>query len=59
MGPYNVHGFAARDTPAGVAAREQIVGFIRSLWAGSMRVTIPSGCAMNTPPGSCDFSSAR
>ncbi|MFO0649114.1 MAG: hypothetical protein U0326_22925 [Polyangiales bacterium] len=59
IGPYNVHGFAARGSPAGVAAREQIVGFIRSLWAGSMRVTIPSGCAMNTPPGSCDFSSAR
>jgi hypothetical protein len=59
VGPYNVHGFAARETPAGVAAREQIVGFIRSLWSGAMRVTIPSGCAMNTPPGSCDFSAAR
>jgi hypothetical protein len=58
-GPYNVHGFAARDSMAGVAAREQIVGFIRSLWAGSMRVTIPATCAANTPPGSCDFSSAR
>ncbi len=59
VGPYNVHGFAARGTPAGIAAREQIVGFIRSLWAGSMRVTIPSGCAMNTPPGSCDFTTAQ
>ncbi len=58
VGPYNVHGFAARDTIAGRAAREQIVGFIRSHWAGAMRVTVPTACQMNTPAGSCDFSSS-
>lgn len=58
-GNYDIHGFAARGSVAGMAAREQIVGFISSLWAGSMRVRIPTLCAMNTPPGSCDFSAAR
>jgi hypothetical protein len=59
-GPYNVHGFAARGTVAGVAAREQIVGFISSLWAtGTPRVTVPAACQMNTPAGSCDFVNAQ
>lgn len=56
--PLDVHGFAARDTPAGVAAREQIVAFITSVWAGTPRITVPPTCERNTPPGSCDFSRA-
>jgi hypothetical protein len=50
-----IHGFAARDTPAGAAAREQITDFIRSVWSGAPRITVPAGCRANTPPGSCDF----
>ena len=39
--PLDVHGFAARDTMAGVAAREQITSFITSVWAGAPRITDP------------------
>jgi hypothetical protein len=55
-GPLDVHGFAARDTPAGRAAREQIQSFITSLWAGRATITLPAACRGNTPMGSCDFS---
>lgn len=55
-GIYAVHGFAARDTPGGRAAREQIFDFVRSVWAGTPRITVPAECRTNTPPGSCDFS---
>jgi hypothetical protein len=55
-GSLNIHGFGARDTPAGFAAREQIFSFIQSIWAGSPRVTLPSLCVMNMPANSCDFS---
>jgi pimeloyl-ACP methyl ester carboxylesterase len=48
---YDVHGFAARDTPAGAAAREQIRAFVASVFAGRPRITLPVGCA----DGSCDF----
>ncbi|MCA9516515.1 MAG: hypothetical protein KC635_16355, partial [Myxococcales bacterium] len=51
-----VHGFAARDGLAGQAAREQLIGFLTSVWDGAPRVTVPSQCAANTPAGSCDFS---
>lgn len=46
-----VHGFAARDTPAGAAARDQIRSFITSVFAGEPRIEVPDGCA----GGSCDF----
>jgi hypothetical protein len=49
--PLDVHGFAARDTPAGVAARDQITSFVESVWAGAPVVKVPVGCKA----GSCDF----
>ena len=52
----DIHGFAARDTPAGVAAREQIREFLDSALAGAPVITIPPGCVANG--GSCDFSSS-
>ncbi len=56
-GVYDVHGFAARDTPAGAAAFEQIVEFALSVWEDdSPRITFPDGCADVTPAGDCDFS---
>ncbi|MBK9263358.1 MAG: hypothetical protein IPM54_26585 [Polyangiaceae bacterium] len=48
----DVHGFAARSGPAGDAAREQITSFVKSVWAGQAKITVPSGCT----GGSCDFS---
>ncbi len=56
QGNLEIHGFAARDTPAGVAAREQIRGFIFSHWQGAALITLPQACLDNTPTGSCDFS---
>lgn len=56
-GVYDIHGFAARDTPAGEAAFEQIVEFAMSVWEdGSPLITFPEGCAEVTPAGDCDFS---
>lgn len=49
----DIHGFAARDTPAGVAAREQILSFVKSVYEKQPKITVPSGCA----GGSCDFTS--
>ena len=49
--PYDIHGFAARDTPAGIAARDQITSFVQSVWAGAPVVKVPVGCK----GGSCDF----
>jgi hypothetical protein len=46
-----IHGFAARDTPAANAAQAQIVAFVRSVWAGVPVIAVPEGCA----GGSCDF----
>ncbi len=54
--PIGIHGFAASDDPSGVAAREQIEQFFRSLWQGSSRVTVPPTCARNG--SSCDFAQA-
>ena len=52
-GAYDIHGFAGRDTPAGRAARSQIVDFVSSIWRdGKAKITVPSTC----PSGSCDFS---
>lgn len=46
-----VHGFAARDTVAGEAAREQIRAFLRSALAGAPVISLPDACV----GGSCDF----
>jgi hypothetical protein len=51
----DIHGFAARDTPAGTAAREQILAFLLSVYAGKPAITVPPGCK----GGSCDFSSPQ
>lgn len=54
--PYDVHGFAAEDTPAGNAARQQIVDFTSAIWTtGKAKITVPAGCAS----GSCDFGSPK
>ena len=50
--PYDIHGFAAQNTPAGNAARSQIAAFVSSIWAGSPTITVPAGC----PNGNCNFS---
>ncbi len=50
-GPFDIHGFAAKNTPAGLAARAQITSFVQSVWAGAPLVTVPAGCT----GGSCDF----
>jgi len=50
-GIYDVHGFAARDTPAGRAAFEQIQHFLDTAWAGSAEITVPAGC----PSTGCVF----
>ncbi len=51
-GAYDVHGFAGRDTPAGRAARSQIVDFVRSIWqTGTAKITVPADC----PAERCDF----
>jgi hypothetical protein len=57
--PYNIHGFAAGTTPAGVAAQQQIQAFIVSVWAGSPVIAIPPECMSNTPANSCDFTNAN
>ena len=50
--PLKVHGFAAQDTPAGRAARSQIVDFVSAIWMdGKAKITVPAGCI----GGSCDF----
>ncbi|MEZ4406557.1 MAG: hypothetical protein R3A52_08790 [Polyangiales bacterium] len=58
-GALNIHGFAAGDSIAGVAAREQIEAFVRSVWAGAPRVEVPPTCRANTPANSCDFSARQ
>jgi hypothetical protein len=47
----DVHGFAAKDTPAGAAAREQIRAFIVSVLAGAPKITVPAACM----GGRCSF----
>jgi hypothetical protein len=54
-GQYDVHGFAARNTPAGHAALGQITTFLEAAWAGEPIMAHPVGCAV-TQDGSCDFS---
>ena len=50
-GVYDVHGFAARDTPAGRAAFGQIEHFLETSWAGNPDITVPSTC----PSTGCVF----
>lgn len=47
----DIHGFAIRNTPAGHAAREQILLFLESAWAGESIIAPPSSC----PESGCDF----
>jgi hypothetical protein len=57
--PLQIHGFAANSSPAGIAAQQQIISFIGSVWSGTPLITVPPGCMMNTtatPAGSCNFS---
>ena len=55
-GPYDIHGFAARETPAGAAALDQIIEYLDTAWTTSAPVmAFPEGCAI-TPKGDCDFS---
>lgn len=51
-GPFDVHGFASRNTPAGIAAREQIRGYLKAVHAGAPRIEVPPGCL----DARCDFS---
>jgi len=54
--PLQIHGFAAADTPAGRAARAQIVDFVNAIWvSGKPKITVPAGCKN----GSCDFSTPQ
>lgn len=55
-GPFDVHGFAARDTPAGDAAMEQIFSFMLSAWAGNPTVSFPAACEGVAETGACDWS---
>lgn len=54
--PLSIHGFAARNTTEGAAAREQMLSFIESVFAGEPRITIPALCIDHGVGGSCDFS---
>lgn len=53
-GLYDVHGFAARNTPAGHAAFDQIQSFLDSAWAGAPEITVPAGC----PASGCEFAAS-
>lgn len=57
--PLSIHGFAAGMSIAGVAAREQIEAFVRSVWAGTARIEVPPTCHRNVPVDSCDFAMSR
>lgn len=50
-GMLDIHGFAARETIAGEAARWQIRTFIESALAGAPRIELPASCV----DGRCDF----
>lgn len=49
----DIHGFAARNTPAADAAMEQIFVFVTGALAGTPRIEHPASCE-----GACDFSGA-
>ncbi len=48
----DIHGFGAGESPAGVAAREQIEHFIMTALTGQPEIIVPQSCLMQ----SCDFS---
>lgn len=48
---FEVHGFAAQDTPAGAAATEQVIEFVESVWSGAAVIVVPSACGES----GCDF----
>ncbi|MFK7992449.1 MAG: hypothetical protein AB8I08_40885 [Sandaracinaceae bacterium] len=49
-GPFDIHGFAALNNPAGDAARQQISAFLMSVFEGESRIVPPSAC-----PEGCDY----
>lgn len=53
-----IHGFAARDTPAGDAAMKQIFEFFQSALAGKPVIAHASECEADNADGSCDYSAA-
>jgi len=52
---YDVHGFAAGGSLAGVAARQQITAYLKSAWEGQPKISVPASC----PGGNCDFSGGK
>ena len=48
-----IHAFVTKETPAGVAAREQLSAFYSSLWQGAPRVVEPPTCQGRAE--GCDF----
>ena len=50
-GAFDIHGFAARDRPAGRAAREQTSEYLSTAMEGRSRIVAPSLC----PAENCDF----
>lgn len=54
-GPYDVHGFAARNTIAGDAALEQILVFAQDAWEGSTPMAHPQLCITDGVDETCDF----
>jgi hypothetical protein len=57
-GAYDIHGFAARQTPAGAAALHQILAFLQSAWAGAPVMRHAELCAEQNADGRCDYSEA-
>lgn len=51
----SIHGFAAGNSTAGIAARQQISDFLVSVWAGAPRISLPAACESRADK-SCDFS---
>ena len=58
LGVYQHHGFAARSTPAGEAALEQILEFLEHAWEGDTPMSRPDICLEQGIDGTCDFSEA-
>ena len=54
-GPYDIHGFAARNTPAGEAAMQQFTELLLGAWAGTPTMSHPEICVQTGADESCDF----
>lgn len=52
------HGFAARDTPAGDAAMQQIFEYFQSALAGEPVIAHAAACVADNKDGNCDYSEA-